>query len=591
MKEQAEIGATDGGGLHRLTLSDDDKRIRDWFHTQMEEAGLTVRVDEFGNMFGRREGTDPNAGTVLVGSHLDSQPYGGIYDGAMGVLAALEFVRTLDDEGVETAHPVEVVNWTNEEGSRFQPAMQGSGVWAGAHDIEEEYAKTDADGSVFEAELERIGYKGSTPCEPQHDYEAYLELHIEQGPYLEENDIDVGVVTGIVGFTWGAITFYGEADHSGPTPMHYRNDALVAAADVISQIRRIPGTLGERTVGTTGYIDSKPNSINIIPDEVTFTWGFRDHERVIDSSDALELDYVPSSMLVVGGGIIGSELAGIFHAFGSRVTVVEGMDRILPVPSIDPDMSKLLQKEMKKRKIGCELCRTAVKAEPESDGISVTLGPSPFIDDVPKSAQEEKEVKVDVVLVAVGRVPNTEGLGLDAAGVDIDRHGWIITDERCRTSCEGVYAIGDVLGPDKIMLAHVASMEGLVAAGNCLGQDEVMEYSSVPSAVFTSPEVASVGLTEIQAREQGYNVSCKQSQFRELGKAHAMGELSGVFKLIFDADSDKLLGAHLAGAHVSDIIAEPTLALSLGASGRDIARTIHAHPTLAEGIFEAVHKI
>ena len=316
-----------------------------------------------------------------------------------------------------------------------------------------------------------------------------------------------------------------------------------------------------------------------------------DHERIIDSSDALELDYVPSSMLVVGGGIIGSELAGIFHAFGSSVTVVEGMDRILPVPSIDPDMSKLLQREMKKRKIGCELCRTAVKAAPESDGISVTLGPSPFLDNVPKSAQEEKEVKVDVVLLAVGRVPNTEGLGLDAAGVDVDRHGWIITDERCRTSCEGIYAIGDVLGPDKVMLAHVASMEGLVAAGNCLGRDEVMEYDRVPSAVFTSPEVATVGLTETQAKNQGYNIACKQSQFRELGKAQAMGELSGVFKLIFDADSDKLLGAHLSGSHVSDIIAEPTLALSLGATGRDIARTIHAHPTLAEGIFEAVHKI
>jgi len=281
MKEQAEIGGTENGGLHRLTLSDDDRRIRDWFREQMEEEGLSVRVDEFGNMFGRREGTDPTADTVLVGSHLDSQPYGGIYDGAMGVIAALELVRTLNEEDIETEHPVEIVNWTNEEGSRFQPAMQGSGVWAGAHDIEEEYAKTDADGAVLEEELERIGYKGAVPCEPQHDYEAYLELHIEQGPYLEEDNEDVGVVTGIVGFTWGAITFHGEADHSGPTPMHYRNDALVAAADVITQIRRIPDTLGERTVGTTGYIDSKPNSINIIPEEVTFTWGFRDPERAV----------------------------------------------------------------------------------------------------------------------------------------------------------------------------------------------------------------------------------------------------------------------------------------------------------------------
>jgi N-carbamoyl-L-amino-acid hydrolase len=281
MKEQAEIGGTEGGGLHRLTLSDEDREIRDWFAARMAEEGLETRVDTFGNMFGRREGTDPDAKPVMVGSHLDSQPYGGIYDGALGVVAALEFVRTLNDEGIETTHPVEIVNWTNEEGSRFQPAMQGSGVWAGAHDIEEQYASTDADGAVFEEELERIGYKGEVPCEPPEEYEAYLELHIEQGPYLEESGKEVGVVTGIVGFTWGAITFHGEADHSGPTPMHYRQDALVAAADVITQIRRIPSTLGERTVGTTGYMDVKPNSINIIPDEVTFTWGFRDPEEEI----------------------------------------------------------------------------------------------------------------------------------------------------------------------------------------------------------------------------------------------------------------------------------------------------------------------
>ena len=285
MKEQAEIGATDGGGLHRLALSDEDEEIRDWFAEQMEAEGLDVRVDEFGNMFGRREGTDPDAAPVLVGSHLDSQPYGGIYDGQMGVVAALELVRTLNDEGIETKHPVEIVNWTNEEGSRFQPAMQGSGVWIGEHDIETEYDKTDADGVRLGDELERIGYKGDVPCEPGEEYEAYLELHIEQGPYLELNDEQVGVVTGVVGFVWGAITFHGEADHSGPTPMHYRNDALVAAADVITGVRRIPGTLGDRTVGTVGYIDAKPNSINIIPEEVTFTFGFRDpNDAVLDEA-------------------------------------------------------------------------------------------------------------------------------------------------------------------------------------------------------------------------------------------------------------------------------------------------------------------
>jgi N-carbamoyl-L-amino-acid hydrolase len=159
--------------------------------------------------------------------------------------------------------------------------MQGSGVWAGEHDLEKEYGKTDEEGIALEEELERIGYKGKTAAEPQRDYNSYLELHIEQGPYLKENDADVGIVTGIVGFTWGTITYRGEADHSGPTPMPYRNDALVAAADVTTQIRRIPSTLGERTVGTTGYINANPNSINTIPEEVTFSWGFRDPDKDI----------------------------------------------------------------------------------------------------------------------------------------------------------------------------------------------------------------------------------------------------------------------------------------------------------------------
>jgi beta-ureidopropionase / N-carbamoyl-L-amino-acid hydrolase len=281
MCEQAEIGGTEGGGLHRLALSDADREIREWFADQLEALDLEVRIDEFGNMFARREGTDPGAAPVLVGSHLDSQPYGGIYDGALGVVAPLELLRTLEEEEIETAHPVEIVNWTNEEGARFQPAMQGSGVWAGEHDLETEYEKTDDDGNRFVDELERIGYRGDVPAEPQEEYEAYLELHVEQGPYLEENDEQIGVVTGVVGFYWGSITFYGEADHSGPTPMHYRNDALVAAADVITQVRRIPGTLGERTVGTVGYVDAEPNSINIIPDEVTISFGFRDPSDAI----------------------------------------------------------------------------------------------------------------------------------------------------------------------------------------------------------------------------------------------------------------------------------------------------------------------
>jgi len=314
-----------------------------------------------------------------------------------------------------------------------------------------------------------------------------------------------------------------------------------------------------------------------------------DHAHIITSDDALELQTVPGRMLVVGGGVIGCELAFIFQALGSKVTVVEGLNRVLPVPSIDADLSKLIQREMKKRGIGCELARTATRAEVTESGVQITLGPSPFVKDLPLSAQKESVLEADVVLVAVGRVPNTAGLGLAEAGVETDQRGWIKADATLQTNVPGIYAVGDVLGPARIMLAHVASMEGLVAVRNCLGASENMDYATVPAAVFTSPEVATVGLTESQAREQGYNVACPQSNFRELGKAQAMGELAGLFKLVVDADSGKLLGAHLAGAHVSDIIAEPTLAMQLGAKAEDLARTIHAHPTLAEGIFETAH--
>lgn len=281
MKTQAEIGGTEAGGLHRLALSEVDGVARDWFVEQLTAAGLSVRIDEFGNVFGRREGTDADASPVLMGSHLDSQPYGGIYDGALGVVAALEFVRSLNDVGRETTRPIEVVNWTNEEGSRFQPTMQGSGVWVGEHDLSEEYRKTDENGQTVKQALETVGYKGSVPAEPQQSYDSYLELHIEQGPSLDREGHDVGVVTGVVGLVWGATTFHGQANHSGSTPMTYRSDALVAAADLVTSVRRLASTLGPETVGTVGFVDVEPNSINVIPEEVTVTWGFRDPDDAV----------------------------------------------------------------------------------------------------------------------------------------------------------------------------------------------------------------------------------------------------------------------------------------------------------------------
>lgn len=285
MQTQAAIGGTDNGGLHRLALSDEDKAVRDWFVTQLEELGLDIRVDAFGNVFGRREGRR-SIEPVLIGSHLDSQPNGGIYDGALGVVAALELLRELNARDLETERPIEIVNWTNEEGSRFQPVLQGSGVWAGELDLETEYAATDGNGRTVESELERIGYKGSHSAGPAEEYDSYLELHVEQGPFLEETGADVGVVTGVVGLTWGEVAFHGEANHSGATPMHHRSDALVAAADFVTGVRRLSNALGERTVGTVGSVDVEPNSINVVPGEATVSYGFRDPEAtVIDRAE------------------------------------------------------------------------------------------------------------------------------------------------------------------------------------------------------------------------------------------------------------------------------------------------------------------
>lgn len=276
MKTQATIGGTEDGGLHRLALSDADKAARDWFVDQLQEMDLTVRIDEFGNVFGHRPGTDPNASPVLVGSHLDSQPNGGIYDGQLGIIAGLELLRTLHDKEIETTHSIEIVNWTNEEGSRFQPILQGSGVWSGEFDLWTEYQRKDHNGVRLLDELERIGYRGSAPAEPGEEYKTYYELHIEQGPYLEETGSDIGVVTGVVGRSCGEVIFSGDANHAGATPMHLRHDASVPAAELLINIRQLPNTLGEQTVGTVGSISVEPDSINVIPETATVTWDIRD---------------------------------------------------------------------------------------------------------------------------------------------------------------------------------------------------------------------------------------------------------------------------------------------------------------------------
>ncbi|MCJ7830709.1 MAG: Zn-dependent hydrolase [Desulfobacterales bacterium] len=274
LENMAEIGATAGGGVHRLTLSDEDKRARDLFVAWLKELDLEVVVDEMGNIFGRRAGRNNALAPVMTGSHIDTQPSGGRFDGILGVMGALEVMRTIHGAGLETERPLVVADWTNEEGSRFAPAMMGSGVWTQKLDRNWAYARTDSAGRRFVDELERIGYRGAIPATlaPVH---AYYEYHIEQGPVLEREGKTIGVPKGIFGILWCDVTLEGTANQVGPTPMEGRNDALCAAAEMILAINSLPARMGGGIVATVGEIHNRPNSRNIIPDRVHFTVDIR----------------------------------------------------------------------------------------------------------------------------------------------------------------------------------------------------------------------------------------------------------------------------------------------------------------------------
>ena len=280
MEEMARIGATPRGGVNRLTLTDEDREARDLFSQWAREAGLSLTIDEMGNMFARREGENKDALPLVTGSHLDSVPNGGRFDGALGVLAALEIVRSMNEQGLATRHPVEIVNWTNEEGTRFPPSMLGSGVFAGAFKRNFAYEVRDLNGKRFIDELERIGYRGELPCRPR-PFGGYLELHVEQGPALITEGAQIGIVEGIRGLTWLRVTMKGVRDHAGPTPMHMRKDALVGAARTITAIRDIPSKIGSDLVTTVGEITVSPNAINVIPERVTFSVDFRHRDESI----------------------------------------------------------------------------------------------------------------------------------------------------------------------------------------------------------------------------------------------------------------------------------------------------------------------
>lgn len=274
LMEMAKIGPGVAGGNNRQTLTDEDGEGRAIFQKWCEEAGLSMGLDSMGNMFARREGTDPDALPVYVGSHLDTQPTGGKYDGVLGVLAGLELVRTLNDLDIKTKHPIVITNWTNEEGTRFAPAMLASGVFAGV--LEEDWAKgrEDAEGKKFGDELDRIGWKGEEPVGARKMH-AFFELHIEQGPILEAEEIDIGVVTHGQGLEWTQVTITGKDSHTGSTPMPMRRDAGLGMARVLEKVNEIALSHAPDAVGAAGHIEIHPSSRNVIPGKAIFTVDFR----------------------------------------------------------------------------------------------------------------------------------------------------------------------------------------------------------------------------------------------------------------------------------------------------------------------------
>ena len=292
LEEMAKIGGTPGGGVTRLALSDEDKQARDLFVKWLKELDLEITVDEMGNIFGRRPGKNNDLPPVMAGSHIDSQPKGGRFDGILGVMGALEVMRTLHENEVETDHPVVIVDWTNEEGSRFAPAMVASGVWAGALERDWAYARTDLSGKKQGEELERIGYKGPAPAKkwPVH---AYFEYHIEQGPILEREKKTIGAPKGILCLHWYDIYLEGEANQVGPTPMEGRHDALCATAEMILKVNELPDRMGGNMVATVGEIQNYPNSRNIIPDKVHFTVDIRswDDEHALEAWERVKKDF------------------------------------------------------------------------------------------------------------------------------------------------------------------------------------------------------------------------------------------------------------------------------------------------------------
>ncbi len=371
---------------------------------------------------------------------------------------------------------------------------------------------------------------------------------------MERKDKVVGIqVKGIKGLfkSWGIDLRMGRGTLTSPTSVEVkRKDGGSETVEA------------DRIIISTG---SRPARIPVLP---------FDGERIISSSDALKLMEIPESLLIIGAGVIGSEFACIYRELGTEITMVEMMPRA--VSTEDGEISELLEREFRKKKIKLITGVKIEKVEVGDDGVHAFLS-------------DGKELSAEKALVSIGRAFNSENMGLETVGVKKGERGNILVNSRMETNIPGIYAVGDVIGG--MLLAHVASAEGIVAVKNAMGQESEMDYSVVPAAIFTSPEIASVGLREHQAAEKGIAYKTGHFQFRALGKAHAIGEISGFIKFISEENSDKVLGVHIIGPHASDLIHEAAVAMRAGLTTRDIAGTIHTHPTLSEGMMEAAEDV
>ena len=326
LMELAKIGATPKGGVCRLTLTDLDKQGRDLVSRWAREAGMTVTIDKIGNGFMRRPGRDNSLPPVVTGSHIDTQPTGGKFDGNYGVLAGLEVVRTLNDHNIQTEAPIEVAWWTNEEGSRFVPVMMGSGAFVKAFTLEHAYAAQDIEGKTVKGELERIGYLGTE--EPgAHPIGCYFETHIEQGPVLEDNDKTIGVVTGVLGVRWYDCVVTGMEAHAGPTPMALRKDALQVATRLMQEVVACALRHPPHGRGTVGMVQVFPNSRNVIPGNVKFSIDLRNvSEAILDAMDA-DIRGVAAKISAESGLPIDMKLVTSFPATQFHADCVDAVGR------------------------------------------------------------------------------------------------------------------------------------------------------------------------------------------------------------------------------------------------------------------------